>query len=287
MKFLEQIFNQPVSKEVADGSADLKSLIGINIVIYVIFIFLEPFNFKVIGYNKYLISLVFVFSYFISILVTINYFLPKIKALLKLRHYYLYHYFIGYLMLIIIVAVTHQLVQNILNGYVWSNFGLFYQTVINAFFIGLIPTTILSLVKYSLLLEKQLKTPSSHLTKALKQYPLSGILALEVSKKNAIIRFEKANILYIKSEDNYINIHNLDESNQIHTELIRMSLKNIHDKLDFPFLKVHRSYIVNLNQIKKVTGNSQGMQIILNGIKEPIPVSRSYTDTLKKAILNK
>ena len=282
----KNILNQPISQDVAHESGGLKSLVWINAAIYIIFVFLEPFDFKIIGYNKYLISLIFVFSYFMSLLVSVNYLLPRITALLKIKQFYFHHYLMGYLLLIIIVAITHQLVQNSLNGLNLLNFSLFYQTATNAFIIGLIPTVILTLIKYSRLLEKQLNNSTNSMTSALKSYPQSGLLSLESSNKKAILRFEKADILFVKSEDNYVNIYYLTKHNELKSELIRISMKKIQEKLEFPFLRVHRSYIVNLNQVCKVSGNSQGMQINLTEIKDVIPVSRTYIDSLKKSILD-
>ena len=77
-----------------------------------------------------------------------------------------------------------------------------------------------------------------------------------------------------------------EKADILEKELIRIPLKTVETFIEFPFLKVHRSYVVNLNQITKISGNSQGMQISLKGLDEIIPVSRNYIEPLKKSILN-
>ncbi len=61
------------------------------------------------------------------------------------------------------------------------------------------------------------------------------------------------------------------------------TLSQMEDKLkDFNFMKCHRNYIVNLNEIQEIVPWVNGTYILkLNGIKDEIPVSRSYNKILK------
>ncbi|WP_142785215.1 LytR/AlgR family response regulator transcription factor [Changchengzhania lutea] len=78
------------------------------------------------------------------------------------------------------------------------------------------------------------------------------------SKKNVFVYTDKTffniqieDILFIKGEADYINI-----ATNKREYLILDSLRNWNEKLKgFNFLQPHRSYIVNINKIKKVYGN--------------------------------
>lgn len=61
------------------------------------------------------------------------------------------------------------------------------------------------------------------------------------------------------------------------------TLSQMEDKLkDFNFIKCHRNYIVNLNEIQEIVPWVNGTCILkLNGIEDEIPVSRSYNKILK------
>ncbi|TPN82066.1 LytR/AlgR family response regulator transcription factor [Aquimarina algicola] len=83
-------------------------------------------------------------------------------------------------------------------------------------------------------------------------------------------------VLMLKSSGNYIEVFYIDEE-KVKSYLVRNTLSNINDKIkDYSFLfRCHRSYVININKIIKVKGNSRGYQISIDGIPHKIPVSRS------------
>ncbi|PKH51783.1 DNA-binding response regulator [Tenacibaculum sp. Bg11-29] len=81
-------------------------------------------------------------------------------------------------------------------------------------------------------------------------------------------------ILYVQSDRNYVTVV---------TENISLSfidsLKKWNDYLiDEQFLQIHKSYIINLNYVEKVTGNL----VYIN--KQKIPVGRTFKDVLFEKI---
>ena len=68
-------------------------------------------------------------------------------------------------------------------------------------------------------------------------------------------------------------------------EIIRNTLKKTEDVIEkySNFVRCHKSYIVNLSKLKKVTGNAQGYKLIFEQLDFKIPVSRN----LSKQILTK
>ena len=79
-------------------------------------------------------------------------------------------------------------------------------------------------------------------------------------------------------------IYQKNEASAIENELIRATLKNVEKNVSNPFLRIHRSYLVNLNHVYKISGNSQGMQLFIKSTEESLPVSRSYINALKKVL---
>ncbi len=84
------------------------------------------------------------------------------------------------------------------------------------------------------------------------------------------IRFD--NVLYFKNVKDYIQIYLKDGSRLMPL----MSLKSIENILPTYFMKVHRSFIVNLNEIKTV----ERSRIVFG--KEYIPVAENYKDQFNK-----
>jgi len=116
--------------------------------------------------------------------------------------------------------------------------------------------------------------------KAKKHHSLKDIIP-NISDESAIfvksdyqnLRIITREILFIEGFDDYIRIH-LDSGKNIST---LMSLKSIIEKLpESDFLRVHRSYIIPVNKIKRIY--NQHIQL---GDKE-IPIGKSYVDSVKK-----
>ncbi len=78
--------------------------------------------------------------------------------------------------------------------------------------------------------------------------------------------------IYAKSDKNYVEISLKEEK-----ILKRMTIKSLEEQLicyNF-ILRTHRSYLLNLNWIDRIKGNTQGYQISLKERIDIVPVSRS------------
>jgi hypothetical protein len=96
-------------------------------------------------------------------------------------------------------------------------------------------------------------------------------------------------LLYVEAADNYCKFYLLTDE-KVKTRMLRVSLKKVEEQLLSPcFFRCHRSYIVNINQIEEVRGNSQGYKIVLKSATDPIPVSRQLSTSFieKVKMLNK
>lgn len=93
-------------------------------------------------------------------------------------------------------------------------------------------------------------------------------IVLKTDSKNKLYKVDFDDIVYVEGLKNYVSV--ITSTQKIVTLL---NIKSLEDQLPKErFIRVHKSYIVSLNQVKSVDGN----QIFLKDIKEAIPVSETY-----------
>ena len=91
-----------------------------------------------------------------------------------------------------------------------------------------------------------------------------------IKHKNEMIAVKAEDIIYAESYDNYTYVHTKTDK-----YLLSQTLKKIEEKLsNSGFLRVHKSYLVNLIRIDSI---SEG-QLFLNG--KEIPIGRTYKKEL-------
>ena len=105
-------------------------------------------------------------------------------------------------------------------------------------------------------------------------------LTLVSDNEKDIITLGAAQLLYIESSDNYCTVV-YQKDNQLVKPLLRSSLSRLEGQINRPrIVRCHRSYVVNLDRVERVTGNAQGYRLHLaNGLVQ-VPVSRQYNDSL-------
>ncbi|WP_223558220.1 LytR/AlgR family response regulator transcription factor [Chryseobacterium lathyri] len=98
---------------------------------------------------------------------------------------------------------------------------------------------------------------------------------LNISANNTDLQIHEENFICAQSMENYCSIYFL-ENGQVKKLVVRISLSNLLNQIQTDSIKrCHRSYIVNLNQVKSLKGNAQGYRLFLSDDFE-IPVSRSF-----------
>ena len=114
----------------------------------------------------------------------------------------------------------------------------------------------------------------------------SPLITLTGDNKSDKLQVELSQLLFIKSADNYCELTILSD-NKVSKRLLRSSLTSILKQLpcSSTFQRCHRSYAVNLALVDLSTGNAGGLQLLMKPIDVTIPVSRSYVDVIKQALL--
>ena len=106
---------------------------------------------------------------------------------------------------------------------------------------------------------------------------------VRASVGNSLRMITVDDIDYLKSDTKYTLVAYRDEG-QPAEALIRMPLKELIAQLDpHQFVQVHRSVVVNLRSIRRVTrGENETADIELKGRSDRIPVSRSHLQLFKE-----
>ena len=108
--------------------------------------------------------------------------------------------------------------------------------------------------------------------------PLDYLDRLLIKQSGRIVIISTSEIYLIKAMDDYAEIHTKKES-----YLIQQSLNHLESRLDpDKFLRVHRSYITNINAIKDIVSWSSGRYKLFLKNGNEISVSRSGYQKLKR-----
>ncbi len=102
----------------------------------------------------------------------------------------------------------------------------------------------------------------------------SEFISLKDNKTIYKIRYDE--ILYIQSWGNYLKFFLVTDE----IKIVRKTIKSIESELpENDFQRIHKSYIVNIQQVRGISGN----QVLLNDQK--IPIGQSYLIEAKKKVL--
>jgi len=178
---------------------------------------------------------------------------------------------------LLLIASSTFLFYNLLGNFHDWHFSSFLDFVLNVGLMSMIPFAIIIL--YSNYKQTQ---------KAYQQLVLQPKLALTEKYINLQsyngkerLTITLADLLYIEAEDNYVSVFYLDKG-IVKKQLLRATMKKIEANLKTQFIiRCHRSFIVNINTVEKVTRDAHQMKLYLPHISKPILVSRSYIPVLE------
>ncbi|MEM9885574.1 MAG: LytTR family DNA-binding domain-containing protein [Bacteroidota bacterium] len=104
-------------------------------------------------------------------------------------------------------------------------------------------------------------------------------------KQEVALRLSSDSVYYIKSSSNYIEVI-FKEHAVMKKQLIRNTLTNTEYQLQaFPvFFRCHKSYLINLTKIKRVSGNARGLRLHFFDLEDTVPVSRKSNHVLSKRL---
>lgn len=197
---------------------------------------------------------------------------------------------------ILLIAIGNRLyLEWLLNQEGHKEYTSWFETILVTFLLGLFPTTGAVVFSYIRKLRKYSQSAADfpmHLpapaestrNKATGSLPTperaeTPLTLVSDNEKDTVI-IEAAQLLYVESSDNYCTVV-YQKDGLLVKPLLRSSLSRLAGQIDRPrIVRCHRSYVVNLDRVERVTGNAQGYRLHLaNGLIQ-VPVSRQYNETL-------
>jgi len=173
------------------------------------------------------------------------------------------------------------------------NVSIFFRWLLQTVIIGVFPSFIFVFIRqYRLLktysgnaqvLEAKLSISEPH--EILIEEQINRAIYFGEDNSDSDVAINPATLLYISAADNYIRLFYM-ENHALHNMLVRGTLKGAEEKLIFytNFYRCHRSYLVNLNYIRHISGNATGYKLHLDGINDLIPVSRNLNNEISEKI---
>jgi DNA-binding LytR/AlgR family response regulator len=108
-------------------------------------------------------------------------------------------------------------------------------------------------------------------------------LMLTAENEKDFLTLPAQDLLFIEADDNYCTVVYL-ERDKVHKKLLRSSLTRLENQVTaFNIVRCHRSYLVNLDQVKSVSGNAQGYRLHFPMTPGTVPVARSSSGMVKAA----
>lgn len=202
------------------------------------------------------------------------------KSVKNIENWTLGKEFLHLIIILFIIGLFSFLIRDLIytNPDNWS-FRYLWEEIRNTFLVGSLILLIILPLNLERLISKHLKglkTLTPH-TYQHQQHIIHNNSSIKIvtSIKEENFELNIPSFLYAKVDSNYLEIFYKETKEK---ELKRLTLKEFGDQLNScPFIfRVHRSYMVNLNEIESITGNAQGYKLSLkNYSQRVIPVSRS------------
>lgn len=116
---------------------------------------------------------------------------------------------------------------------------------------------------------------------------LSDNLLIGDENGKIILTLHPNNVLFFKSEDNYVDVHYL-LGGEVKTELIRTTLKKIESTCNYSGLvRVHRSYTINIKTVSSSKKTHKGYTLQFDPLPDlQIPVSASHQKQFEQHLSN-
>lgn len=113
-------------------------------------------------------------------------------------------------------------------------------------------------------------------------------VAINDENGKMVVRMPAGNILYFKSEDNYILLYYKTE-HEVKKELIRNTLKKLEQDLGNPnFIRIHRSYMINTQNLASILRTSQGYRLKIEAAPDQVfMVSATYQRAFEDRVVQK
>ncbi|MBC5612333.1 MULTISPECIES: LytTR family DNA-binding domain-containing protein [Bacteroides] len=261
-----------------------------SLVVFLILLVLQPFGISGIEGHKFWILLGFMGVTAVFLSIPVYLFACLFPEFYKEEGWTVWKQIVNLLMVILFIAVGNWLYSTFVFGWGlrWDVFCVF---ALFTLVIGLFPTVLFILLNQNRLLAIYLEEATEmnlHLqrsvsaTESIETTEIVSLLSFQGGTRESL-ELDSKDLLYIESDGNYIRV-NYQKGGRTMQCLLRMTMKQAEEVTGGSPLvaKCHRAFLVNLRKVVKVSGNSQGYRLLLEGCPEEIPVSRAYSKQVKE-----
>ena len=154
--------------------------------------------------------------------------------------------------------------------------------------IGVFPVVAVTLISYNIKLAHNLKTADEVndllIAKPTKIEIKDAVVLIADNGKDKL-EVELSNLIYIESVGNYIQPFYWQDI-KIASMLLRGTIKRMESETAqySSLVKCHRAFIVNMDHVESVKGNSQELKLVLKNTATEIPVSRNHAQKIKNSL---
>jgi DNA-binding LytR/AlgR family response regulator len=137
-----------------------------------------------------------------------------------------------------------------------------------------------------LYLQQQLQVVHELSLKVNKPSNLTESITINDENGKIAVNMPLRNIVYFKSEDNYILLYYKNE-NELKKELIRTTLKKLESEISQPnFVRIHRSYMINSQNLLSAVKTSRGYKVKMDAASQHhLPVSATYQRAFEEKVV--
>lgn len=284
MEGIIERLQRPFPIEIGLGKK-LKSAGAISGFVFLFLWIFAPFQMDGLGDRLMMICLGYgLTTFFILLLLNVGV-QAALPFLFREQRWTLFHEIVWVLLIILIIAIGNLFYSHYIGiaALRLSNFLYFGGYTVA---VGVFPTVV-SLFYREFKLRRHFESESDQVNHELAAHPPTNvnsreriIIPAENPKDN--LEVNTSDLLFIQAAENYIEVH-IRNHQKTTRHILRNTLGAVADQLETErghFFRCHKSYLVNVSQVQKVSGNAQGYKLHLLDTDLMIPVSRRYNDIL-------
>lgn len=110
----------------------------------------------------------------------------------------------------------------------------------------------------------------------------SELLTITGDNKTETFSLQSSDFILARAQQNYVQVFRMHEDG-VAQQMIRSTLSNIKEQIPNA-RQVHRSYLVNLDFVTAVEGNSRKRKLVLSPDVEPVPITQKYYESMEKQL---
>ena len=271
--------NQPFPIKNGISNSMRSGLISGFIVSFLLFAF-KPFGMHQIIENQWLHCLGFgIITFLVSILFDF-----VVNNILKIKIEESKWTFGKWILSTLIVLLLITIANSLYSYYLYNNplsTKNFLGTLMATSLVGIFPIATLGGLHLNANLRNYQKIAES-LNEQTETKPVAKKVVIPTKGSSKVFEIEVSKFLYAASMQNYVQIF-YKSPEGIKKEVIRNTLIEVSKALaETSVIKCHRSFLVNKDQVTKISGNAQGLLLSLDSITDfQVPVSRKYIPLFK------